>query len=357
MLRFNLSKSGIGVSGGIKGFRIGTGPKGTYVHAGRGGLYYREYLFRGDRRAPASQQRPFESPTAPSPSADVTVIESAPASEINDSDAADLLNEIRSKRAAAPLLPFALIGWFVVAFFILARSVAGIALVLLAPLALVPVYFYDQQRRTAVVMYDLDDDAEQRFKSIYDACMELRSCGAVWSVMSTEQNRDYKRNAGAANLLQRKLAVIGTERVPFLRTNVSVPSIGLHNDILYFFPDRVFISNRAGIGAVSYVDFQATSQVGRFIEDEPVPRDSTQVGFTWRYVNKNGGPDRRFNNNRQLPILAYQDVLFASITGIRAYLQVSRSNGADGLLRTLQRQRQAQSASPDGRTTSPLGLS
>lgn len=43
-IRFNLSKSGIGVSGGVKGARIGIGPRGTYVHAGRQGLYYRKNL-------------------------------------------------------------------------------------------------------------------------------------------------------------------------------------------------------------------------------------------------------------------------------------------------------------------------
>jgi hypothetical protein len=35
--RFNLSSSGIGLSVGVKGVRIGTGPRGHYVHAGRGG--------------------------------------------------------------------------------------------------------------------------------------------------------------------------------------------------------------------------------------------------------------------------------------------------------------------------------
>ena len=34
--RFNLSKSGVGVSVGVKGLRIGTGPRGHYIHAGAG---------------------------------------------------------------------------------------------------------------------------------------------------------------------------------------------------------------------------------------------------------------------------------------------------------------------------------
>ena len=43
-VRLNLSKSGLGVSAGVKGLRIGSGPRGSYVHAGRGGLYYRKNL-------------------------------------------------------------------------------------------------------------------------------------------------------------------------------------------------------------------------------------------------------------------------------------------------------------------------
>jgi hypothetical protein len=43
--RFNLSKSGVGVSAGVKGLRIGTRPDGkSYVTGGRGGLYFRQNL-------------------------------------------------------------------------------------------------------------------------------------------------------------------------------------------------------------------------------------------------------------------------------------------------------------------------
>ncbi len=46
-IRVNLSKSGVGVSAGVKGARIGVRPDGaTYVHVGRGGIYYRK-LFSG----------------------------------------------------------------------------------------------------------------------------------------------------------------------------------------------------------------------------------------------------------------------------------------------------------------------
>lgn len=43
-MRLNFSKRGIGVSTGVKGFRIGTGPRGPYVAGGRGGIYFRQSL-------------------------------------------------------------------------------------------------------------------------------------------------------------------------------------------------------------------------------------------------------------------------------------------------------------------------
>lgn len=54
--RFNLSKSGIGMSTGVKGLRVGTGPRGAYVHAGRGGIYYRQSL-GAPRRSPEGVDR------------------------------------------------------------------------------------------------------------------------------------------------------------------------------------------------------------------------------------------------------------------------------------------------------------
>ena len=41
-IRVNLSKGGVGLSGGVKGLRLGVGPRGTQFTAGRGGLQYRK---------------------------------------------------------------------------------------------------------------------------------------------------------------------------------------------------------------------------------------------------------------------------------------------------------------------------
>jgi len=32
------------------------------------------------------------------------------------------------------------------------------------------------------------------------------------------------------------------------------------------------------------------------------------VYHRWKFVNKNGTPDRRFNNNRQIPVAQYEEL-------------------------------------------------
>ncbi|GAB3034901.1 DUF4236 domain-containing protein [Mycobacterium bourgelatii] len=58
--RFNLSKSGVGVSVGVPGFRVGTGPRGNYVHIGRNGVYYRASLNGHDQRSFVGPRQPIQ---------------------------------------------------------------------------------------------------------------------------------------------------------------------------------------------------------------------------------------------------------------------------------------------------------
>ena len=55
-VRFNLSKGGLGVSAGVKGLRLGKGPRGTYVSGGRKGLYFRESLGRSGKKGRSGSQ-------------------------------------------------------------------------------------------------------------------------------------------------------------------------------------------------------------------------------------------------------------------------------------------------------------
>jgi len=53
-VRFNISKSGIGVSAGVKGLRTSVGPRGIGISGGRRGVYFRKTLTDGSGRSASS---------------------------------------------------------------------------------------------------------------------------------------------------------------------------------------------------------------------------------------------------------------------------------------------------------------
>jgi hypothetical protein len=71
---------------------------------------------------------------------------------------------------------------------------------------------------------------------------------------------------------------------------------------IFLLPDMILYLQGNTFADIPYNTFSVRQGTTRFIEDESVPGDALVVGQTWRYVNKNGGPDRRFKGNRQLPI-------------------------------------------------------
>ncbi|MDP9190195.1 MAG: DUF4236 domain-containing protein [Acidobacteriota bacterium] len=330
--RFNLSGSGVGVSVGIPGFRVGSGPRGNYVHLGRSGVYYR-HTFPADSSTPrihAPALIPSSATHAP-----LQEIESGSAACIVDSSSEELLNEIRAKRRKLSLRPFAIV-WLILSMIIamgagwpswalLMTAVIGMALVLAAG-------YRDKIEKTVVIFYDFEPSAENAFRRFTEWADALSATRKAWHVAASGRVFDRKYHAGASQLLQRSETTIRAAQPPFLETNVPVLSVGAGRQTLYFLPDRLLVYDATGIGAVTYRTLDVSAGQQRFIEDGGVPPDATVVDRTWRYVNRNGGPDRRFNDNPQIPICLYDELVLRTASGLHEVVQVSRSGVGEGFV-------------------------
>ncbi|HWS72618.1 MAG TPA: DUF4236 domain-containing protein, partial [Thermoanaerobaculia bacterium] len=322
--RFNLSSSGIGVSAGIPGFRVGTGPRGNYVHLGRGGVYYRHTIPSSTPRAvPVS---------APAADAAMHEIESASAAQIVDSSSEQLLAEIREKRRKLSATPFAFVAavffpyvatandWPLWAFWIV---------VAICVFALVAASHHDRVAKTVVILYDLDARVEEAFRRFTEAADLAAASRRIWHVSASANVRDRKYHAGASAVVQRNPTSLRRVAPPFVKTNVPVVSIGAGRQTLYFLPDRLLVYDGASVGAVSYRTLSISNAPQRFIEEGGAPRDATVVDHTWRYVNRNGAPDRRFNNNPQLPVCLYDELTLQTPSGLNEVLQLSRAGAGE----------------------------
>jgi len=326
-LRFNFSKSGLGVSVGFKGFRLGSGPKGNYVHMGRHGFYYRAVLGGKKRHRNVNgfaQDVPFQPQTRES-GLNFVEIESADVSQIIDSDSEDLINEIRIKHKRLSLWPIPLLFIFIIP----SSTLLWILLSILIR------NFIDKYRKTVVIVYDIDEFTEKKLQEFYDSFDEIIKCSKKWHISAEALTDDYKYNSGASTIVRRKAINIDYSCPKNIKTNVRVPCIPAGRQKLYFFPDKVLIYEGKKVGAVSYSNLEIFQRNKRFIEEERVPADGTIVDSTWKYLNKKGGPDRRFSDNRQLPILLYSEITFFSNSGLNEKIQLSRCDAGRSLVEKL----------------------
>jgi len=346
-LRFNLSKSGVGVSAGVTGLRVGTGPRGNYVHVGRGGIYFRKSIPSANTNGSSSPQ-----PAAHHGGIDFEKIESGAASRMVDSSSAEFLAEVNVKLKRWRIWPW--VGG------------AGLMALAVVPLAELPLWtayvmgvtffcgwlvalYCDALRKTVVLFYDLDSHVEQAYAALHTTFEELRGCSHMWHVESkgnVTSTHDSKVNAGAGHLVKRNQERVAYELPPYFKTNISVPMVPCGRQRLYFFPDRILFWDSSGVGTVSFDRLEVAHGERQFIEDGSVPRDSVVVGSTWQYVNKEGGPDKRFSNNRQIPIVLYEEILLQSGSGLRELFQVSRRGPGANLAASVKRMAEALTVEP-----------
>lgn len=181
----------------------------------------------------------------------------------------------------------------------------------------------DTIRKSVVLLYNLDPTLEQVFGELHASASQLAGCSGCWHISASGKVEKQKYHAGASDVVKRETTTIKAATPKFLKTNVQTIAIGVGNQTLYFFPDRLLVFDSGRIGAVGYDELQITVSHTKFIEKQP-PSDSRVVDQTWRYVNKKGGPDRRFSNNPQLPICLYDEIHFSSHSGLNEVIQVSR---------------------------------
>jgi hypothetical protein len=339
--RFNLSKSGVGVSAGVRGFRVGAGPRGNYVHMGRQGVYYRTALPLGSSDRTASSPISSPAPFTPTPvnSEVLTEIESANVSQMTDSSSAELLAEFDRKRKKARVAPLvAVIGAIVVLAML---SLSAPAWLTSAVIAATAVAFWlaknrDELTKTVVLFYNLEPDAEQQYQQLHDGFDELQRCGGAWHVEARGDVTDRKRHAGASSVVRRKSVRLTKGTPPYVKTNIEIPAIPVGRQTLYLFPDRLLVFESNGVGAVSYERMKVERHSTRFIEDGTVPGDANIVDHTWRYVNKKGGPDKRFKGNRQLPIALYEEIVLTSGSGLNELVQVSKIDAGQAFQKAIE---------------------
>ena len=307
--RINLSKSGIGYSWGFHGYRHAYSSNGTqrrtYSIPGTGISYVESSGKRRNNSGNGGQNYNYNQDTKLI-TGTTTYYQNSNINNMGKGD--EILKAINKLRTIDILANICLI------------------MIVLFPIGIILKILISQKWKLDLT-YEMDDINQKKFDALNEFLCELKNNEKLWQIGSSTMVYNTKYNAGAGNNVSRTSISLVKKMPWYINHNIDVFCLKLKNEKIFFTPDRMLIfKNMGGVGCRKYNDMVAGFSTTNFVETEMVPRDAEIVRYTWRYVNKSGGPDKRFNNNRRIPVCKYGDISLESEDGINILLECSNHN-------------------------------
>ena len=238
------------------------------------------------------------------------------------------LQRINNRTKRVNRLPFLAIGAGSLALaallYVLSGSrVLALAALFVGALGLLVAHAVQKARSIISLTYDeLDADLAIRFAGAREACKDLASSEKIWRLSNSPDKPTLK--AGDISFPPAREPVqVGLLEPSGIRANVPIWGIDAGDRKMFFFPEGVLIYRGERYEGVSYKSLQVDFSPARFFEEEAVPDDAEVVGRTWRFTSEDGGPDRRYAPNPQIPVVLYGLLRITGPSGLDVRLQVS----------------------------------
>ncbi|WP_297282103.1 DUF4236 domain-containing protein [uncultured Anaerococcus sp.] len=292
--RVNMSKTGPGFSWGGKGYRItktaNGNIRGTAYIPGTGISYQKDFGNPHKKiKAPSKKQS-----TSKTTGKD-TIRFDNDLSKLNPGAMADVIkanSQNRNNKIIAIILILAGLGLAILNPLFLLISIAGIALL-----------FYNKENEKIAIDYDMTDEAKEELDTTNSLLAGIMESDAVWLVKEIEEfDEDNEAN----------MRIIDRSPINFyegtdgsIETNATSYTLESSSMKLIFLPDSLFIKEGSKMTALSFSEINMDLSKEVFLEDEKAPKDATILGKTYEHTNKDGSPDKRYKENRQLNLVEY----------------------------------------------------
>ena len=193
------------------------------------------------------------------------------------------------------------------------------------------------------VDFSLDATTLASYAELTRAFDALRTSQMIWDITATRfTNRVVERTA-ATQTVRRvhvrfdyvKSSIVKSDHEAMRLNNASGRAVQI-------FPGYVMmIEPRGDFALIEYGEFNMRFSSTQFIEREHVPRDSEVIGQTWTKANKDGSPDKRFKNNRRIPIVRYGEILMSSPNGLLEAYEFSNYSTSEAFATAFRKHREA----------------
>lgn len=173
------------------------------------------------------------------------------------------------------------------------------------------------------LFYHTDETSKQTVAVNNSAFNILSQCKKLWGV------NDYAIGNYSTIRPIRRDTQLKYGRLPwYLKSNIDkCYQLRVGDKSYYFLPEKLLIESKQGTTSAYYsqidvkIDKEAIAETGL-----RVPSDAVSYGYTWEHANKDGSPDKRVKNNRQIPEYLYGVIHFRSSNGTNLNLTLYGSD-------------------------------
>ncbi|MCH3986451.1 MAG: DUF4236 domain-containing protein [Lachnospiraceae bacterium] len=310
--RVNISKSGVGYSWGTKGYRYTKTARGTtrktYSIPGTGLSYVEE---SGKKKRSYSGGNPQQQQAA---IGNTVSTENVKVKDYQPAEYEELLGKMKKAKRLDYLSTWLIVTVIFAAYpLFIFTVIAGVILKVVV-----------RTKMKVPMEYSFDAESQAAYENLSSIWMELNKNKKFWQTIS-ESSLNRKTSGGASRGVNR-ISAKAINKLPFfIESDVQPFGLKLRRQKVYFLPDKILVVSKMNVGAIGYSDVDMGFGTTRFVETNPVPKDAKVIGHTWLKVNKNGTPDKRFKDNKQVPVCEYGEVIIKSGTGLHIELMCSNS--------------------------------
>ena len=352
----NLSKSGISANAGVRGASLTFRPDGVYRNLGipGTGLYSREKLGNYGAESPGqvSGQESFpeellerQSPSYKYLSADPLEVTSEGLKGLQQAviDANRQREELKSDaETIKKSLSLIHLGSFL--------SKVCLAYFLVSPLrwqiqagikgrqdALQELQSSIAASKVSLAI-EIDGDCRRAQQRCLRAFEALSQCSGVWDITSASDVDQIRSRSATSMSVERVSTRVVRKELPGI-TSPDPPMVFLNRNgaDIYIYPCFfVMFESPSRLGILDLADLELTYEATHFIETDAVPPDALKVGDAWEKSNKDGSRDKRYKENRRLPVMKYGEITFRSDSGVCEKYLISDANKAEEFVEALE---------------------
>lgn len=172
---------------------------------------------------------------------------------------------------------------------------------------------------------ELPRRVKETFHLACDRFSSMAKSHIIWDTVGQRSTNRFVERTTATRTVERKPVAFKLGTCELIESEWNVPHLqNANGGDIYFYPAFVlyFVASDS-FALLEYKQTQLSFSVTRFIETDPIPRDSKVVGSTWAKTNKDGSPDKRFKANFKIPIAEYGKLVITSDTGMNEEYMLS----------------------------------